>query len=134
MNKLWQEFKAFAFKGNMLDLAVAVVIGAAFAAVIGSLVKDVFMPAIAAITSSAPGATIDYKDWAPHGIRIGAFLGELVNFLIVALVVFLILVKFVGALVKKSEAAPSTKECPLCLSTIPLKARKCAHCTADLPN
>jgi len=128
--KLWQEFKAFAFKGNLVDLAVAVVIGTAFTAVVTSLVQDVVMPIISHYVLPA-GQT--YQKWAPGGVAVGKFIAALVNFLLVAIVVFIVLVKFLGALMKRPEAPPQTKNCPLCLSAIPLQAKKCAHCTADLP-
>jgi large conductance mechanosensitive channel len=128
--KLWDEFKAFAFKGNMIDLALAVVIGGAFGGVVNSLVKDIIMPIVGHIVPNEAG----YLGWKVWGIGIGSFLGELVNFLIIAAAVFLVIVKLVGSVVKKPEppAGPPMKECPLCCSNIPVKARKCAHCTADL--
>ena len=127
--KLWDEFKAFAFKGNMLDLAIAVVIGTAFTAVITSLVKNVIMPLISYVS---PGDTT-YTQWHIGKIEFGAFLGEVINFLIIALTVFIVLVKIVGSVVKKAPpAGPPMKECPLCCSNIPARATKCAHCTADL--
>jgi len=130
---LWQEFKAFAFKGNMIDLAIAVVIGGAFGKVIDALVKQVIMPLVGYVLPGKGG----YTEWKIGEVAIGAFLGELVNFIIVAAAVFVFMVKVLGFLMKmrKSEeapAAPTTKECPLCCSTIPIKATRCAHCTADL--
>jgi large conductance mechanosensitive channel len=128
--KLWDEFKAFAFKGNMIDLAIAVVIGTAFGAVVSSLVKEVIMPIIGHI---APDQKT-YADWSVWNIAIGKFLAELVNFLIIAAAVFVVVVKLMGSVMKKSEPPPGPpmKECPMCCSNIPAKARKCAHCTADL--
>ena len=127
--KLWDEFKAFAFKGNMIDLAIAVVIGTAFTAVINSLVKNVIMPLISYVS---PGDT-SYTQWHIGRIEFGPFLGDVLNFLIIALTVFILLVKIVGGIVKRpAPEGPPMKECPLCCSNIPAKARKCAHCTADL--
>ena len=128
--KLWDEFKAFAFKGNMIDLAVAVVIGKAFSDVIGALVANVIMP----IVSYVPLAKGGYETWMIGNIKIGEFLAALVNFIIIALAVFLCIVKLTSMVVKKPApaAGPPMKECPLCLSTIPAAAKKCAHCTADL--
>jgi large conductance mechanosensitive channel len=130
---LWQEFKAFALKGNFIDLAIAVVIGTASTAVIKSLVQDVIMPALAMAGGPVEGG---YTKWTVGPIHIGAFLGELVNFLVITLALFLVMVKLLGAIQKAALPAkadePVTKECPLCLSVIPFKARKCAHCTADL--
>jgi large conductance mechanosensitive channel len=133
VGSLWQEFKTFALKGNMLDLAVGVVIGAAFGKVITSIVENVITPIIGYVT---PG--LNFSDWHVGRIMIGKLINDLLSFFLVALAVFLVVVKVVGALMKKAAEAPSpsgpvTKECPLCLSTIPLKARKCGHCTADLP-
>ena len=133
VTSLWQEFKTFAFKGNMIDLAVGVVIGAAFGKVITSIVENVITPLIGYVT---PG--LNFADWHLGRIRIGVLLNDLLSFFLVALAVFIVIVKLMGALMRKSATPPApegpvTKECPLCLSTIPLKARKCGHCTADLP-
>ncbi|HEY8668804.1 MAG TPA: large conductance mechanosensitive channel protein MscL [Tepidisphaeraceae bacterium] len=133
IRNLWQEFKAFAFKGNMIDLAVAVVIGGAFGGVINSIVKNIIMPLISYVT---PNMT--YTEWHIGKLMIGAFLGDVPNFLIIALAVFIVIVKVLGTVMKKALAAPppsepTTRECPKCLSLIPLRATKCAHCTADLP-
>ena len=131
VGSLWQEFKSFAFKGNMIDLAVGVVIGAAFGAVIKSMVDNVIMPMVGYVT---PRMT--YTEWHIGKVMIGKFLGDLLSFVIVAFAVFITIVKVLGAVMKRvqSEPAsgPTTKECPLCLSVIPIHARKCAHCTADL--
>jgi large conductance mechanosensitive channel len=143
MGKLWQEFKTFAFKGNMIELAIAVVIGTAFAKVIDSLVKNVIMPLVDQIkywvssaSSAASQPVMDYTTWHVGQIKIGAFLGDLVNFLIIAAVVFAVIVKLLGSIMKAASppatAEPTTKECPLCLSVIPIKAKRCSHCTADL--
>jgi large conductance mechanosensitive channel len=133
VSSLWQEFKTFAFKGNMVDLAVGVVIGAAFGTVIKSIVENVITPIIAYAT---PG--LSFAQWHVGRIMVGRLLNDLLTFLLTALAVFIVIVKLMGALMRKASPAPAdsgpvTKECPLCLSTIPLKARKCGHCTADLP-
>jgi large conductance mechanosensitive channel len=133
VRNFWQEFKEFAFKGNMLDLAVAVVIGTAFGAVVNSLVKNIIMPAVSYVQPSSVG----YQAWHLGRIQIGAFISELVTFLIISATVFLLIVKIVGTLLKRATAPPPppepvTKECPFCLMTIPIKALKCGHCTADL--
>ena len=132
----WQEFKAFAFKGNMIDLAVAVVIGGAFGKIITAIVADLIMPlvAIATIKLHIPA---DYQTWKWHGFLIGDFLSEIVQFLIISAVIFIIIVKMLGSIMKvaakpAAPSEPTTRECPMCLSIIPLKARKCAHCTSDL--
>jgi large conductance mechanosensitive channel len=133
VTSLWQEFKTFALKGNMVDLAVGVVIGAAFGKVITSIVENVITPLIAYIT---PG--MNFADWHLGRIRIGLLLNDLLSFFLVALAVFIVIVKLLGAVMRRASPPPGpsepvTKECPLCLSTIPTKARRCAHCTADLP-
>jgi large conductance mechanosensitive channel len=194
---LWSEFKSFAFKGNMIDLAVAVVIGTAFSGVITSLVKDIIMPGVsyvvtftretaAATANAAQHATaaaglttkpatepttqsdtqpaavaqapapppaaqapaaqktgpasdtqaVDFT-WRIGRFGIGSFVGSLINFLLVAFAVFIFIVKLLGSVMKRvggtpAPSEPTTKECPLCLSVIPMKARRCAHCTADL--
>jgi large conductance mechanosensitive channel len=132
MRALWQEFKAFAFKGNMIDLAVAVVIGAAFGSVIKSIVDNIIMPLVAYVTPK-----MSYTEWHLGRVMIGKFLADLLNFVIVAFAVFVTIVKLLGAVMKRvgstpAPSEPATKECPFCLSVIPVKARKCAHCTADL--
>ena len=130
---LWQEFKGFALKGNIVDLAVAVVIGGAFGNMVNALVKNVIMPLVSYVLP-AQGS---YRAWHLGRVEIGVFLGELLNFLIIAGAMYSVVVKLLG-LVKKAGLRfgpdePATRECPLCLSAIPYRARKCAHCTADLP-
>lgn len=130
-----QEFKAFALKGNMIDLAVGVVIGAAFGKVITSIVENVLTPLISLVTPS-----LDFKDYKLAGgkIKIGLLANDIISFFFIALAVFIVVVKIMGALTKKVAPAPApsepvSKECPFCLSVIPTKAVKCGHCTADLP-
>jgi large conductance mechanosensitive channel len=192
---LWAEFKAFAFKGNMIELAVAVVIGAAFSTVINSLVNDVVMPTVTYVVNTATTAANKAKDVAeiaasragfpssqpttepttqatgstaagtaapqsapppapsapatPAGpppppvqihlmigpVNAGAFIGALLNFLLVAAAVFIVIVKLLGSVMSKvsrnpSPSEPTTRECPECLSIIPYKARRCSACTA----
>lgn len=131
-SSLWQEFKAFAMKGNMIDLAVAVVIGAAFGDIIKSLVGDVIMPLISYITPKMP-----YADWHLGKVMIGHFINNCVYFFIIAGAVFIVIVKLLGAVMKATAGTPkpsepTTKECPFCLSVIPIKATRCAHCTSEL--
>jgi large conductance mechanosensitive channel len=128
------EFKDFAFKGNMIDLAVGVVIGTAFGTVIQSVVKNVVMPLVGMV----PGLRGGYEKWHFGDVKVGLVLADLLNFTMVALAVFVVIVKLVGGIVKTTNrksaepSAPTTKECPHCLSAIPIKATKCAHCTAEL--
>jgi large conductance mechanosensitive channel len=129
VKSLLGEFKTFAFKGNVIDLAVAFVIGAAFGAVVTSLVNNIIMPAVSYV---APAA--DYKGWMIGRIQIGLFIGAVVNFLIIALAVFLAIVKMRQLIVKPPPAAaPTTKPCPACAMEIPIKAVRCPHCTSDIP-
>lgn len=129
---LWEEFRGFALKGNLIDLAVAVVIGGAFGSVVNSMVKNILMPLVSYVTPGKSG----YLAWKLGRVEVGAFLGDLVNFAILAVAMFVLIVKVLGGLQKaarltKSEE-PATRECPYCLSTIPAKAVKFAHCTSDL--
>jgi len=134
MKRLWQEFRNFAFKGNMIDLAVAVVIGTAFGKVVESLVKHIIMPILSYVIPNQGG----YQAWHIGRLQIGTFLSEILNFLIIALAVFIVIVKMIGYLMKRAAPPPApaesvTKDCPLCLMAIPIKASKCGHCTSELP-
>ncbi len=133
LSRLWQEFKVFALKGNMIDLAVAVVIGGAFGGVVNSMVKHVLMPILSYVTPDERG----YRNWHIGRVAIGEFLGDFVNFTILAIAMFVLIVKVLGAIEKAARLRkpdePVTKECRYCLSTIPAKAVKCAHCTSELP-
>lgn len=130
MKELWQQFKAFALKGNMIDLAVAVVIGAAFGGVITSLVKNVIMPVLSYIIPTSGG----YRFWHIGRIDIGDFLGDLLNFFVVAFAIFLVMVRVLGPILKKlaPPPPPATRDCPECCSAIPVKARRCAHCGSEV--
>ena len=128
----WHEFKTFAFKGNMVDLAVAVVIGTAFNNLIASIVKNVITPIIGYVAPSTK-----FADWHVGKVMVGLLLNDLLTFVLTALAVFIVIVKLLGAVSRRiapaSPSEPVVKECPFCLSQIPAKARKCSHCTADLP-
>jgi len=132
--KLIDEFKAFALKGNMIDLAVAVIIGVAFGAVVKSLVDHIIMPLLSYV---APGKDGGYTTWHIGRVQIGLFLAEILNFLIVAAAVFIMIVKVLGYLIKlgskREEPGPvTTKECPFCISTISIRATRCPNCTSEL--
>jgi large conductance mechanosensitive channel len=140
-----KEFKDFAMKGNVLDMAIGVIIGGAFGKIVSSLVSDVLMPPIGMLMgkvdfsslfinlsgTSQPSLAAAKAAGSPT-INYGVFLQATFDFIIIAFVVFL-LVKQVNRL-KKPEptAAPTTKDCPHCLSAIPIKATKCAHCTSTV--
>jgi large conductance mechanosensitive channel len=125
------EFKAFINKGNVVDLAIAVVLGAAFAKIVNAVVEGVVMPIV--------GAVLPGKDWAsftvtPLNIKLGVVLAAAVDFLVISLVVFLTVVKLMGSLKRKpAPATATTRTCPECLETIPLAARRCRACTAVQP-
>ena len=130
-----KEFRQFILRGNLVDLAVAVVIGAAFTAVVNALVKDLVTPLIAAI-----GGKHDFSDLAftIHGSRFGYgdFINALVTFVIIAAVMFFLVIKPVNALLERLRPEPAvdqeTRPCPECLSDIPSAARRCAFCTAQV--
>jgi len=142
-----KDFKEFIARGNAFDLAVGVIIGGAFGGIVTSLVNDVIMPPIGALLGGIDFSNFflnlkggEYASLAAAKaagvptIAYGAFLNTVINFLIVAFVIFM-LVRGVNQLKKQPpapEAVPTTKECPLCLSTIPIKATRCAHCTSEL--
>ena len=140
-----KEFKTFIIRGNVLDLAVGIVIGAAFGAVVTSFVNDLLMPPIGLLfgkvnfadlfvnLSSSPVASVaEAKAKGVPTLNYGLFLNTLINFTIVAFAIFLI-VKQVNRLRGPAAPAPaSTRECPFCLSQIPLKATRCAHCTSTV--
>jgi large conductance mechanosensitive channel len=150
MKRVWKEFKEFAIKGNAIDLAIGVIIGAAFGSIVTSLVKDIIMPPISLLTggldfsskfvvlrAAKDGATIfnTPADAAKAGAitwNYGNFITLSINFLIVALAVFL-LVRGINKMKRPSNPSPVSKDCPLCAMTIPVKARRCPHCTSELP-
>ena len=144
---MWKEFKEFALKGNAVDLAIGVIIGAAFGAIVASLVSDIMMPPIGkalggvdfsnlfvvlgdgtyaslAEAQKAGAATVNY----------GVFLNKLINFLIVAFVLFMV-VRGMNRMKREAPApapAPTEKECPQCATSIPIKAKRCPHCTSNI--
>ena len=141
-----KEFRDFAVKGNVIDLAVAVIMGAAFGPIVTSLVGDIIMPPIGLalggmdfkdlfinLSDAAYPSLAAAKEAAAPVIAYGNFMNTVINFLIVAFAVFL-LVKQANRLKKPAPppAPPSTKECPYCISAVPLKATRCGHCTSEL--
>jgi large conductance mechanosensitive channel len=135
--KILKEFKEFAVKGNAVDLAVGVIIGAAFSGIINSLVKDIVMPPISLLILRAAkdGSTAfnTPADAAKAGAitwNYGNFITLLINFLIVAGAVFF-LVRAINKLRHPAEKEPDTKDCPACAMKIPVKARRCPHCTTE---
>ena len=148
---MFKEFKEFAMKGNMIDMAVGIIIGAAFGSIITSLVADVIMPPIGLLLGNVDFSNLfillkEGKVPSPYGsltaakaagavtLNIGLFVNTIISFLIVAFSIFIV-IRNINKLKRQEEippAVPTTKECPYCLSVIPIKATRCAHCTAEL--
>ena len=146
-----KEFKQFAMRGNVVDMAVGIIIGAAFGAIVGSFVADVIMPPIGLLlgkvdfsnlfvvlkegTAAAPYASLAAaKEAGAVTLNLGVFINTVISFLIIALAVFLV-IRWLNRMKKKEEApaaAPTTKECPFCFSAIPIKATRCPFCTSNL--
>lgn len=131
-----KDFRQFILRGNLVDLAVAVVIGAAFGAVVSALVADLVTPMIAAIGGKPDFGALSFTVNGST-FRYGHFLNALLSFLIVAAVVFFLVIKPVNALLARSRTEPpvdpaATRKCPECLSEIPTEARRCAFCTAEV--
>ena len=149
MKKFWEEFKTFAIKGNAVDLAVGVIIGAAFGAIVNSLVKDLVMPPISLLTggldfsnkflivrAAKDGSTAfnTPADAAKAGAvtwNYGNFITLAINFVIVAAAIFLV-IRIINQLRHSAEKPVDTKDCPACAMKIPIKARRCPHCTTEL--
>ncbi len=129
------EFRAFILRGNVIDLAVAVVIGAAFTAVVNSLVANIITPLIAAIFGK-PDFSGLFFTINGSVFRYGAFLNAVISFLLIALVVFFFIVKPMNALMARmgrgAESETPSRECPYCMSSIPVTATKCAYCTSEV--
>lgn len=139
MKKLFSEFKAFIAKGSVLDLAVGVIIGAAFKGIVDSLVSDIISPIIGLV------ADTNFTDlvWQIGGVTIqyGSFITAIINFLLMAIVLFLIIkaitsARTLGSKLKKGDAeapaAPTEKTCPYCKSAIAIDATRCPHCTSEV--
>ena len=143
------DFKAFIMRGNVVDMAVGIVIGAAFGAIVSSVVKDVMMPPIGLLLGNIDfsNLSIVIKEGTMPGpysslaaaqaagavtINYGLFINTLINFLIIAAVVFFFIVRPLARLQPKKEAAPATKDCPYCATAISVKAIKCPNCTSEL--
>jgi large conductance mechanosensitive channel len=148
--RMWKEFREFIARGNVMDLAVGVIIGAAFGRIVTTLVEGIIMPPIGLVlgridfasllyvldtSKGVPASLADAKAKGVPVIAYGQLVNDIISFLIVALAVF-VLVKQVNriksATDRKDEAAPSTKECPYCLSTISVRATRCPQCTSQI--
>jgi large conductance mechanosensitive channel len=145
---MWKEFKEFALRGSVLDLAIGIIIGAAFGKIVTSFVNDILMPPVGLVLgkvnfanlfinlSGQPYATLEEAKAAGAAtINYGLFINTVLDFIIVAFVIFLV-VRQINRMKRKeaaAPAAPTTRECPYCFSTIPLKATRCPNCTSELP-
>jgi len=129
-----KEFKEFVMRGNVLDLAVAVIIGGAFGKIISSLVNDILMPLVGLVLGGVNFSELAFTV-GEAVVKWGAFVQAIVDFLIIAFVIFMI-VKAANSTKKKEEPAPkpepTTKECPFCFTTISIKATRCPNCTSEL--
>jgi large conductance mechanosensitive channel len=146
-----KEFREFAMRGNVIDMAVGIIIGAAFGTIVTSLVSDIIMPPIGLIlgnadfsnlfyvlkegTSSGPYASLaEAREAGATTINYGLFVNTIISFIVIAFVVFFI-IRTINRLRREEEAPsaePTTKECPYCVSSIPIKATRCPHCTSEL--
>jgi large conductance mechanosensitive channel len=143
-----REFRDFAIKGSVIDMAVGIIIGAAFGTIVASLVADIIMPPIGLLlggvdfgnlfvvlkagTTAGPYASLaDAQAASAVTINYGVFINKIISFVLVAFAVF-ILVRWINRLKREAPPAPTDKECPYCLSKVPIKATKCAFCTSEL--
>jgi large conductance mechanosensitive channel len=129
------DFKAFILRGNVIDLAIGVAIGAAFTAVIASFTENLLTPLLAIPGDAASFSELDFEVSGSR-FRYGAFIDSLVSFVIIAAVLFFLVVRPVNSLMARRKTEPdvesTTRECPECLSAIPVAARRCAFCTAEI--
>ncbi len=127
-----KEFKEFAMKGNVIDMAVGIVIGAAFGKIVTSLVNDIIMPPIGLLLGKVDFSSLMLQFNEKTAIKYGVFINNVLDFVIVAFAIFVV-VKQINRLKKAPPPAdPTTKDCPKCCSSIPIKATRCPHCTSEL--
>lgn len=146
---MFKEFKEFAMRGNVVDMAVGIVIGAAFGLIVKSLVDDIIMPPIGLLLGNIDFSSIFYvlKQGSAPGpyptvaaakqagavtLNIGQFINTIINFIIIAFAIFLV-VKGMNKMKREKPVEPDKKNCPYCLSSIPIQASRCPHCTSELP-
>ena len=135
---MMKEFRDFAMKGNVVDMAVGIIIGAAFGKIVSSLVSDVIMPPIGMLLGNVDFSSLAYTlreatEAAPAvSIKYGLFINTIIDFAIVAFAIFLVIKQMNRLKKPAAAAAPTTRDCPQCLMSIPLKATRCGHCTCDL--
>jgi large conductance mechanosensitive channel len=133
-----KEFKDFAMKGNVVDMAVGIIIGGAFGKIVSSLVTDVMMPPIGLLLGNVDfsNLAITIKEATDNtsavAVRYGIFINTVIDFVIVAFAIFIVIKQMNRLKGPEAPAAPTTKDCPHCLMSVPIKATRCGHCTSDL--
>lgn len=135
MKSFIKEFKEFISRGNVMDMAVGVIIGGAFTAIVNSLVNDIIMPVLSLLTGGLDFSSLCIvlgQGEEPATLNYGAFIAAIINFLLIAIVIFTIIKAINKVSKKKEEPAPTTKECPFCHEKISINATKCPHCTSDI--
>lgn len=128
---MFKEFKEFAIKGNAIDLAIGVIIGAAFGKIVDSLVHDIILPPFGLILGNIDFSNLKWTLSSGAILGYGAFFNAIINFLIIAFAIFLV-VKQINRLRRRPQAAPTERECPFCCRLIPVKAARCPNCTSQL--
>jgi large conductance mechanosensitive channel len=128
---MFKEFKEFAIKGNAIDLAIGVIVGAAFSAVVNSLVNDIILPPFGLILGNLDFSSLKWTFPSGAVLAYGSFINACINFLIVAFAIFLV-VKQINRFRRKPQAAPSEKLCPFCKTSINIAATRCPHCTSAI--
>lgn len=143
---MWKEFRDFAMRGSVVDLAIGIVIGAAFGRVVSSFVNDILMPPLGLLlgnvdfsslfinlSGKAYGSVAEAKAAGAATINYGIFINSIIDFIIVAFAIFIVVKQMNRLTAKPAPAAvPTTKECPYCVTTIPIKATRCPACTSEL--
>lgn len=133
-----KEFKDFAMKGNVVDMAVGIIIGAAFGKIISSLVNDVLMPPIGLLMGNVDFSNLAWTLKEKSGnvpavtIRYGVFINTIIDFVIVAFAIFIVIKQMNHLMKSQTPAAPTTKNCPQCQMSIPINATRCGHCTSEV--
>jgi large conductance mechanosensitive channel len=127
-----KEFRDFAVKGNAIDMAVGIVIGAAFGKIVSSLVNDIIMPPIGLLLGKVDFASLAIQLNEKAAIKYGVFINNILDFVIVAFAIFMVIQQMNRLKKAPPPADPTTKDCPKCCSTIPIKASRCPHCTSEL--